>query len=601
MAKSKIESNPFTKEVQNATRISLILVDIGGDILRKRLHEIILNNNHQARFDKESYANVKDYFKRNERVYNDNSHFFKEQINAMYPNSNPATDIMNNEKFDITLTTLIFQKLVIKPSSGWSSENEPRYKDKSLGANIMRIKMIRNVNYAHVHRFGIKESEMKRLNDYNENDYPKGFSILGKLEYAIYSLCKDSKEINEYKGKIDLRCNSQIDEAVVLNYKNKIANMIAKDTEFHEFLVKEIEKQGKQNETVIRLLEETKRLDKKNFEKVKNSQLKLIKIFENKFESMMTRQEYREELKELENVLVDKLDDQKSDISQVRDIIIQNSTNTNLNDITNCKTLNIEDLKSYFDEELIPIFKILILDYHEFHNIDDEEKEKLINSIAFSKWNIIVDLNSKRSRLGIDSEICKVYEKIFKINFIRKKIDEKASITDSDRHCIVNNTLLCYFFLNESINHEIPDNFNDEFRMFLEEIKFTQKSVMCTNLFLRHKYTHEYLDQIEEINKAVKAAVYKANKKEILDLIYVFIDNNVTFSDVQNAFGRKINNVEKKIFQTSLFQFISDMAPNIIINEKTFYLPKRNEQRMVWDDKYNCYSSFIEVYHDKIG
>ena len=38
-------TNPFTAEVHNAIRVSIIIVDIAREILRKKLEEIILNKN----------------------------------------------------------------------------------------------------------------------------------------------------------------------------------------------------------------------------------------------------------------------------------------------------------------------------------------------------------------------------------------------------------------------------------------------------------------------------------------------------------------------------------------------------------------------------
>ena len=153
-----------------------------------------------------------------------------------------------------------------------------------------------------------------------------------------------------------------------------------------------------------------------------------------------------------------------------------------------------------------------------------------------------------------------------------------------------------YFFLSEI------GNFDEEFRIFLKELNLTQIPIMCTNLFLRKDYKTDYLDEIEGINKAVKSAVYLTNKTEILDLIYVFIDNNVKYQETQSSFGRRINNVEKKIFESTLSKFISDMAPNLDLKEITKqFLPSKNGQKMEWDEKYNSYSAFIEVYHYNIG
>ena len=597
--------NPFTDEVHNATRISVIVVDVAGEILRKKLEEIILNirNIHSSnRYDRKSYNNVHEYFLTNQNIFKDNTLFYEEQINAMYPNRNPTAQIVNNEKFDITLCTMILQNLVLKPTSGWSTKKWPNHDDNSFGANIMRIKIIRNNNWAHVHKFGMKDAELKR-SSFNKSCFPKNSSLLAKLEHAIYSLCNDSNEIEYYKKKIDKSCECEIDEKKVKLYRNKIANLLAKDLETHEILIKEIGEIEKNNHIIINLINENKTNDMKHFDKIKNLQLNLLKNLDDKFMYILTRDEFKEEINILRNELLGQGDQIISnisesysntvysisnEISQVRDLVIQS------NKITNCNIINIVDFKSYFDDEF-PSFKILILDY-ELFNLADDEKQKLINSIAFLKWNIIVDLN--RLNTGIEKNICEVYKKKLKINFLLKKIEEKASITDSDKYCIANNTLLCYFF-----DKEIG-NFAEEFQMFLKEkeLNLTQKRIMCTNLFLRKDYTTDMLDEIEGINIAVKSAVYQTNKKEILDLIYIFTDNNVNHKDIQSSFGKKIKNAEKKLFESTLSKFISDTAPILDSKEVTKqFLPSKDGQKMEWDEKYNCYSGFIEVYHENIG
>ena len=47
------------------------------------------------------------------------------------------------------------------------------------------IKIIRDINWAHVHKIGMKDSELMRLKQFNKNDYPKEFSLIAKLEYDI--------------------------------------------------------------------------------------------------------------------------------------------------------------------------------------------------------------------------------------------------------------------------------------------------------------------------------------------------------------------------------------------------------------------------------
>ena len=46
MAANNFDStNPFTDDVHNAIRISMIIIDVAGDILRNKLEEIICNKN----------------------------------------------------------------------------------------------------------------------------------------------------------------------------------------------------------------------------------------------------------------------------------------------------------------------------------------------------------------------------------------------------------------------------------------------------------------------------------------------------------------------------------------------------------------------------
>ena len=509
----------------------------------------------------------------------------------MYPKNHPATNVADNGKFDVTLCSRILKYLILKPNNGWNKE--PSDDDESFAANIIRIKMIRNNNWAHVHQFGIADSEMKQLKYFNTNDYPRGFSLFAKLEYAIHKLCKDSKEIQYYEDRINACCNSEIDEKTISKYKNEIANLMAKDLETHEFILKEAGERRKNDENIIRLIEESKKINKNNFDQIKNIQEKLLKYFEN-IDTIFNSLEIQEAVQTISN----RLDEQQGCVSLLCDLYFQQNGVTNQNaeqiSIPNCKNINITDFQSYFGSSF-PNFKILILDYGEL-NIENDEKEKLIKSIAASKWNIIVDLNLNRSSSNIDTSICQASKKI-KMNFLKKKIEEKESITDSDKYCIANNTLMCYFFLSDIVN------FNEEFQTFLKELDLTQKQIMCTNLFLRENYEKkDYFDEIEDINKAVKSAVYKTNKKEILDLIYVFTDNRAKCCDIQNSFGKKLPNVEKKVFSCTLSKFISDMAPLSDDNEIVqHFLPSKDGQKMELTEDYNCYSSFIEVYHDKIG
>jgi len=113
---------------------------------------------------------------------------------------------------------------------------------------------------------------------------------------------------------------------------------------------------------------------------------------------------------------------------------------------------------------------------------------------------------------------------------------------------------------------------------------------MCTNLFLRNKFPYDldYISQIEEFNKAIKKAIYRFNKKETLDLIYTFFDdlNNLHLTkNIQRLIGKSIQNIDKKILQTSLNNFITSLAPNWRIEETLYYLPCIDGGKMEWSEK----------------
>ena len=297
MAANNFDStNPFTDDVHNAIRISMIIIDVAGDILRNKLEEIICNKNNTfiyKRYDKKSYKDVQEYFEKNEYIYKYNSSFFEDQINAMYPNNNPAANVKNG-KFDVTLCSRILLNIVLRPKT--DCDGKPDDKDTSFGANIVRIKFIRDVNWAHVHKLGIKDSETKRLSEHkNKNDYQR-LSLLAKLEYAINSLCKDSNESKDYEKKIDKCCECEIDGKKISYYKNKIANLVAKDLETHELIIKKLGEIGKNDENIIKLISEDKKLNKKNFDILKNFQQKLVKLLDHRFHEILTRHEFKENI-----------------------------------------------------------------------------------------------------------------------------------------------------------------------------------------------------------------------------------------------------------------------------------------------------------------
>jgi len=238
--------------------------------------------------------------------------------------------------------------------------------------------------------------------------------------------------------------------------RETIANLTAKDIETNKYLLDKIEKLGEKSGDIEKLIQENRELDKENFDKVKINQQKLFKLLNDKFEKIISRREFNDELKNV----ISKLDN-----------ILKNQKNNLVNNCLNLKHINIEDFKGYFEEQNVLSFNILLLDYEEINYVKFN-KETFVNSIASSKWNIIIDLNSKRENYGVDNEICQAYEKNLKMNFLKKKFEESESITVSDKHCIMKGSLLCYFIVDNLKDHYTSDSFPDDFQMFLEKIEY---------------------------------------------------------------------------------------------------------------------------------
>ena len=588
----------YSLEDENSCRISKILIDVGGEVLRKQLEKHILNESKSLDANRPECKSVEEYFNQNAKTYKDKKKFFKNQIDTMYPKGTPTRSC---EKFDITLcANLLLENLIRKPKTGWPIEPLPN--DNSIGANIMRLKIIRNVNWAHIHKFGCTLNELKRLKEFsNTIECAKDFSILAKLEFAIYGLCSNKKEKKLYEKAIYECCNCSLDEKTVTNLRDTINNLVAKDTETNEYILRTIEKLGEtfganlgtKLADIKLLIQENRKLDKDDFNQVKTNQEKLFHVLNDKFEDILSRCEF--------------YDDFKNEVNSKLDFILEKQKKISVdNNNMNCKQINIEDFKGYFEEENVLSFKILLLDYEQL-DFEKFNKENLVNSIAFSKWNIIIDLNSNRKNHGIDNDICEAYEKYLKMNFLKKKIEESESITASDKHCIMKGSLLCYFIMNDSTNHNISDSYSDDFQIFLEKINISQRAVMCTNLFLRNvfPYSSDYISKLEEINKAIRKAIYRSNKQETVDLIYIFFDDLDNFElteDIKRLIGKDLQNIEKRYLQENFKNSITNMAPNLRIEEKFHYLPCIDGSKMEWSEKMNSnYSSFIEVYHDKIG
>jgi hypothetical protein len=615
-------ANVYPKENLNGIRISKIIVDVGTQILQERLIDVITNK--EKEFEKylrnkaNVYNSIGDYLEKRRTDFSNN--FFPDQIKAMYTN-NKASKTSN--EFDLTLCLNLYKDLLYSPKkrnsshgatviSAWSSE--PAYDDESFTANLVRLKIFRDKNYGHISKSNsFNEKEMERLSTFESKKakYPNGYSFLAKLEFAIYGLCKDTVQKNAYKNKIDECMQNAInDPKVVDRYKSLISNLIAKDQEANEMILKQIENLNEKDEKVLTLIKENRQIGKNNYEKIKNNQKNLFKILnklninvEQLFDKIYDIS-FDEKLSAITTSLVtlhqqneENHTELKDEFKEVKELIeTKLSNNTNM---LNCPEINIEDFKGYFDEDSEYNIRILFLDIGQSTVYDTK---KLAKSIGLSNWNVIIDLSVGLKEFSL--EVCKHFEK----NHIRIKIsDLNKRITSSDMACVMRGEWACYIECNEDNeeNSSIDiEKIDDEIMSFIEKFKSNQRTFMCTNFYLKFKYTEADLKTLDVLNKAVKRAIYRISKKEILELVYlIFSDlNNLELSrEIQRVLDEKLKNVEKKICITNSNQFLTAMTPTHLNSEEEFKLPA-NQSEIIWSKKENnMYASFVQVYHKTIG
>ena len=123
------------QEKANFTRLSRLLVDKGTEALRNTFDAI----HPPANLPVVLNANRKSLLRLKFRVINNS------QWDLLFP---PSGNPPDSKTFDVTLLTVLFRNICGLPSTGWSVM--PVHTDRSMQANIVRIKMLRNEIYAHV-------------------------------------------------------------------------------------------------------------------------------------------------------------------------------------------------------------------------------------------------------------------------------------------------------------------------------------------------------------------------------------------------------------------------------------------------------------------
>ncbi|CAB4001491.1 E3 ubiquitin- ligase DZIP3, partial [Paramuricea clavata] len=122
-------------EKANFTRLSRLLVEKGTEALRNTFDSI----HPPAKLPAVLNANRKYLLRLKFRVINNS------QWDLLFP---PSGDPPDSKTFDVTLLTVLFRNICGLPSTGWDAM--PPDPDRSMQANIVRLKSFRNEVYAHV-------------------------------------------------------------------------------------------------------------------------------------------------------------------------------------------------------------------------------------------------------------------------------------------------------------------------------------------------------------------------------------------------------------------------------------------------------------------
>ena len=157
-------------EKANFTRLSRLLVDKGTEALRNTFDGIHSPANLSAVLS----ANKASLLKLKRRVINDS------QWDLLYP---PFGDTPDSKTFDVTLLTVLFRNICGLPKTGWGVM--PTDSDRSMQANIVRIRLFRNEVYAHVTSTQVDNATFQ--------------SLWKKISQALVDLNILKKDIDELK------------------------------------------------------------------------------------------------------------------------------------------------------------------------------------------------------------------------------------------------------------------------------------------------------------------------------------------------------------------------------------------------------------------
>ncbi len=190
------------QEKENFIRLSRLLVDKGTEALRKTLDGIHPPANLPAVLN----ANRKSLLKLRFMVINGH------QWDLLFP---PSGNPPDSKTFDVTLLTVLLRNIcgLSPPGTGWNSM--PLNTDRSLAANVTRIKLFRNEVYAHVSLTEVDKATFEKL--------------WQKISQPLVDLNIPQKEIDDLKT-----CSLGPDEEI---YVQKLQDWLLKEEDSKHMLV----------------------------------------------------------------------------------------------------------------------------------------------------------------------------------------------------------------------------------------------------------------------------------------------------------------------------------------------------------------------------
>ena len=139
------------KAKSNYNRICQLLIDKGGEALRRVLHAKLFPATLAAALNSHSHKGTLQGIKY--------SVIKKPQWDLLYP----TAGLPDPKKFDITLLTILLRNIcgLSPPASGWNAM--PPENDTSISADIVRINKYRNEVYGHIHETQYDDAKFEQL------------------------------------------------------------------------------------------------------------------------------------------------------------------------------------------------------------------------------------------------------------------------------------------------------------------------------------------------------------------------------------------------------------------------------------------------------